>query len=227
MTLFGFEIPHSYQFLFTNPELKATLDKLELFLHNELKQGKIIYPKAPDILSGLRLTPFNRAKVIILGQDPYHGQDQANGLAFSVKPGIPIPPSLRNIFKEIRADLGMKVPEHGDLSHWASQGVLLLNTTLTVESGQPGSHFGKGWEAITDLIIKSLSDQQQNLVFMLWGAKSIKKQALVDENKHLVLTSAHPSPLSAYRGFFGSKQFSKCNNYLKNHHQSAVKWGAK
>ena len=168
--------------------------------------------------------PFNNVKVVILGQDPYHGPGQANGLCFSVNPGVAMPPSLINIFKEIQSDTGAPMPDNGDLSRWASQGVLLLNATLTVEEHRAGSHQGKGWETFTDHVISTLSQQRDNLVFILWGSYAKSKSALIDHQRHMVLTSPHPSPLSAHRGFFGNHHFSTANAYLASHGRTPIIW---
>lgn len=185
---------------------------------------KTIFPPAGKIFAAFNACPFDKVKVVILGQDPYHDYGQANGLCFSVSDGIPMPPSLINIFKEIRDDLGIEIPSSGNLERWAKQGVLLLNSTLTVEAHRAGSHQGKGWEEFTDEVIMRLANDRQNLVFMLWGSYAIKKGAFIDRNKHLVLTSPHPSPLSAYRGFFGNKHFSRANEYLIAHGESPIQW---
>ena len=184
-----------------------------------------IYPPAKFIFNAFELTPFDKVKVVILGQDPYHGPNQANGLAFSVNNGIKLPPSLVNIYKEIENDLGIKtINKRGCLDSWAKQGVLLLNATLTVRANQAGSHQNKGWEEFTDSVIKLLSDKKENLVFILWGNYAQKKGVVIDENKHLVIKSAHPSPLSAYNGFFGSKPFSQTNSYLIFSNQEPINW---
>lgn len=183
-----------------------------------------IFPKGKDIFRALDTTPLHRVRVVILGQDPYHGPGQANGLCFSVAPGIPLPPSLRNILKEINADLGIPIPTHGDLSAWAQQGVLLLNATLTVRAHQAASHQGRGWEVFTDAVIGEVSAYCDHVVFMLWGSYARKKATLVDLQKHLVLESPHPSPLSAHRGFFGNGHFSKANTYLQEHGHEAIRW---
>lgn len=184
-----------------------------------------IYPPAKFIFNAFELTPFDKVKVVILGQDPYHGPNQANGLAFSVNNGIKLPPSLVNIYKEIENDLGIKtINKGGCLDGWAKQGVLLLNATLTVRANQAGSHQNKGWEEFTDSVIKLLSDKKENLVFILWGNYAQKKGVVIDENKHLVIKSAHPSPLSAYNGFFGSKPFSQTNSYLIFSNQEPINW---
>ena len=187
-------------------------------------RSKTIFPPAAKIFAAFDACPFDHVKVVILGQDPYHDVGQANGLCFSVEPGIPMPPSLINIFKEIKSDIGTEMPENGDLSRWAEQGVLLLNATLTVEAHKAASHQGKGWEEFTDEVIMRLANDRENLVFMLWGSYAIKKGAFIDRNRHLVLTSPHPSPLSAYRGFFGNKHFSKANEYLTLHKKEPITW---
>lgn len=183
-----------------------------------------VYPPAPEVFNAFRYTTPDQIKVVILGQDPYHGPGQANGLAFSVNDGIDIPPSLKNIFKEIETDTGDKPFKSGDLSRWARQGVLLLNATLTVEEHNPGSHQGKGWEQFTDAVVEALNANFNNLVFMLWGSYAIKKGSIVDTARHLVLTSPHPSPLSAHRGFFGNHHFTKANQYLSDHGKTPVDW---
>ncbi len=183
-----------------------------------------IYPPGSKIFAAFDSCPFDDVKVVILGQDPYHGPGQANGLCFSVNPGIDIPPSLQNIFKEIHADTGAPIPADGDLTRWARQGVLLLNATLTVEAHQAGSHQGKGWETFTDHAIEALSRDRDNLVFILWGSYAKSKAPLIDKSRHLVLTSPHPSPLSAHRGFFGNHHFSLANDYLSRHGKTPVMW---
>lgn len=183
-----------------------------------------IYPPGSKIFAAFDSCPFDDVKVVILGQDPYHGPGQANGLCFSVNPGIDIPPSLQNIFKEIHADTGAPIPADGDLTRWARQGVLLLNATLTVEAHQAGSHQGKGWETFTDHAIEALSRDRDNLVFILWGSYAKSKAPLIDKSRHLVLTSPHPSPLSAHRGFFGNHHFSLANDYLSRHGKIPVMW---
>jgi uracil-DNA glycosylase len=197
---------------------------LKRFLETERSAGKTIYPKGSEWFSALDQTPFDDVRVVILGQDPYHGEGQAHGLCFSVREGVRPPPSLLNIYKEMKSDLGLEPPKHGDLSSWAKQGVLLLNSVLTVEAGRAASHQGKGWEQFTDRIIRQLNDEKQNLVFILWGSYAQKKAAFVDRNKHMVITSAHPSPLSAHNGFFGSKPFSRCNEYLLAHGLEPIDW---
>lgn len=194
------------------------------FLQHERQAGKVIYPQNDDIFAALNLTPFDQVKVVILGQDPYHGPNQAHGLSFSVKPGLKVPPSLVNIFKELESDLGIAPIKHGMLNSWAQQGVLLLNNVLTVEDGMAGSHHLKGWEKFTDAIIEILNEKKENLVFILWGSPAQKKAAKVDETKHFVLKSVHPSPLSSYRGFFGSKPFSKTNTFLESKNIQPINW---
>ena len=185
-----------------------------------------IYPPAPLLFHAFNFTPLNKVNVVILGQDPYHGAGQAMGLAFSVPDGVTIPPSLRNIYKEIESDLGVEQPASGNLTNWAKQGVLLLNTTLTVEEGKAGSHQGRGWEQFTDMVITTISEEREHVVFMLWGAHAAKKADLIDEGKHLILTAPHPSALSAHRGFFGCRHFSQCNEYLKNHAIEPIAWSS-
>lgn len=186
--------------------------------------SKTIYPNPKDIFRAFDMCPFDKVKVVILGQDPYHGVKQANGLCFAVHENISLPPSLQNIFKEIKNDIGIEPEKNGDLSRWAKQGVLLLNSTLTVRAGDAGSHQGKGWEEFTDAAIKKLSDEREHLVFILWGNYAKQKGKVIDRNKHLVLESAHPSPFSAYNGFFGCKHFSKANEYLKKCGEGEVDW---
>ena len=197
--------------------------KLTDFVRNEYASTQI-YPPGKLIFNAFNLCPFDKAKVVIIGQDPYHGPGQAHGLCFSVNDGVAFPPSLKNIFKEIQDDLGIPVPESGNLTRWANQGVLLLNATLTVRAHQAGSHQKKGWEEFTDAAIRALAEQREHLVFILWGAYAQKKGAFIDRNKHLVLASAHPSPLSAYNGFFGNKHFSQANEYLMAHGETPVCW---
>ncbi|WP_163538364.1 uracil-DNA glycosylase [Gracilibacillus sp. YIM 98692] len=196
---------------------------LREFLKQEYQQFTI-YPNMYDIFNALHYTSFQNVKVVILGQDPYHGPNQAHGLSFSVKPGITPPPSLKNIFKELHHDLGCPIPDHGYLVKWAEQGVLLLNNVLTVRQGQAHSHRGKGWEQFTDHIIEIINQKQDPVVYILWGSAAQKKQALIDQSKHFIIRSTHPSPLSAHRGFFGSKPFSKANNLLEKVGVSPVDW---
>lgn len=197
--------------------------RLTNFVRNEYAT-KQIFPPGRQIFAAFNATPFNEVKVVILGQDPYHDVGQANGLCFSVNDGIQFPPSLRNIFQEIHNDIGSPIPQSGDLTRWAKQGVLLLNATLTVEAHKAASHQRQGWEQFTDEVISHLSNHRQNLVFILWGSYAISKRSLIDPDKHLILTSVHPSPLSAYRGFFGNKHFSKANNYLVEHGKTPITW---
>ncbi|MDO4627327.1 MAG: uracil-DNA glycosylase [Pasteurellaceae bacterium] len=188
-------------------------------------QGKIVYPPQADVFNAFKLTEFDQVKVVILGQDPYHGPNQAHGLAFSVKPNVSPPPSLVNIYKELATDIeGFQTPNHGYLVQWATQGVLLLNTVLTVEQGQAHSHRDFGWETFTDQVIAKLNEQRENLVFLLWGSHAQKKGQFIDRYKHCVLNAPHPSPLSAHRGFFGCQHFSKANDYLRQHQLSEINW---
>lgn len=198
--------------------------ELRSFLDREEKSGKTIFPQTNDIFAALNLTPFEKVKVVILGQDPYHGPNQAHGLCFSVKPGVKTPPSLVNIFKELNSDLGITPPQHGCLDAWGRQGVLLLNNVLTVEDGKAGSHHLKGWEPFTDKIIELLNEKKENLVFILWGSPAQKKAQKVDPQKHFIIKSVHPSPLSSYRGFFGSKPFSQANGFLESKGIQPIDW---
>ena len=202
---------------------KEYFDRLTRIVRHDYAAGKV-YPPASRIFAAFDASPFDKTKVVIIGQDPYHGPGQANGLAFSVNPGIPFPPSLRNILTEVSTDTGAPIPESGDLSRWAEQGVLLLNTSLTVREGAPKSHSGIGWENLTDAAVRALSDKREGLVFLLWGSDAIRKGSYIDRSKHLVLTSPHPSPLSAYRGFFGNHHFSKANEWLQSHGETPIKW---
>jgi len=199
--------------------------QLVTFLKTEKVLGRIIYPPGPLIFNAFNTTPFNQVQVVILGQDPYHGKGQAHGLSFSVPDGIKPPPSLVNIFKEIRSDLGVEMPaDYGNLTHWASQGVFLLNAILTVRNNEPASHSKFGWGEFTDRVIEKISDQTEHTVFLLWGRFAQDKQVLIDETRHLVLKAAHPSPFSAANGFFGCKHFSKTNQYLSNHGKMPIDW---
>jgi len=197
---------------------------LRQFLLERKQQGSVIYPPGDLIFNALNTTPFDEVKVVILGQDPYHGPGQAHGLCFSVPEGVAIPPSLVNIYKELEADLETSPPRSGNLQHWAEQGVLLLNAVLTVERGNAGSHQGKGWERFTDRVISELNENRDGLVFMLWGNYALKKGAMIDRDRHLVLTAPHPSPLSAHRGFFGCRHFSSANEWLKKYDLVPVDW---
>jgi len=203
---------------------KPYMQGLRDFLLAEKQQSKVIYPKSDLIFNALNTTLFDDVKVVILGQDPYHGPGQAHGLCFSVLPDVRIPPSLLNIFKELHQDLGFEIPKHGYLQSWAEQGVLLLNATLTVEQNQAGSHQKKGWEQFTDSIVQLLNKQCEGLVFLLWGNYAQNKGALIDTKKHLVLKAPHPSPLSAHRGFFGTQHFSKTNTYLVKQGHQPIDW---
>lgn len=193
-------------------------------VRKEYASGTPVFPPPAKIFAAFDACPFADVKVVIIGQDPYHGPGQANGLCFSVAPGVPMPPSLLNIFKEINADTGRPIPPDGDLSRWARQGVLLLNSALTVRAHQAKSHAGWGWETFTDAAVRAIAEQRENIVFMLWGADAIKKGAFISRDRHLVLTSPHPSPLSAYRGFFGNKHFSSANRYLEAHGMTPIEW---
>ena len=215
-----------------SPSWKKALDaefgqgyfsSLTEFVKNEYKTTKV-YPPPAQIFRAFDECPFDQVKVVIIGQDPYHGPGQAHGLCFSVNEGVQLPPSLQNIFKEIASDIGAPVPKNGDLTRWVKQGVLLLNATLTVRAGQAGSHQGKGWEKFTDAAIRALSDQREGIVFLLWGRYAQQKESLIDTSKHLVLKTVHPSPLSAYAGWFGSKHFSKANAYLIEKKKEPIQW---
>lgn len=202
------------------PDMQA----LSGFLRSEKQAGKVIYPPGPDIFNAFSHTPFDAVRVVILGQDPYHGPNQAHGLCFSVRPGVQTPPSLQNIFKEINRDLGIAPPDHGCLTPWADRGVLLLNATLTVQQGMAGSHQGKGWEGFTDAAIGALNREREGLVFMLWGSYAQKKGQLIDGQRHCILRSVHPSPLSAHRGFLGCGHFSAANQYLESRGVAPIDW---
>lgn len=202
---------------------KEYFKRLTEFVRQEYST-KQIFPPGRQIFAAFDSTPFPDVKVVILGQDPYHDVGQANGLCFSVNDGIPFPPSLRNIFKEIESDIGTPIPQSGDLSRWAKQGVLLLNATLTVEAHRAGSHQRRGWEEFTDQVINHLATKRNNIVFILWGSYAIGKGSFIDRNRHLVLTSVHPSPLSAHRGFFGNHHFSRANQYLIEHGKTPIEW---
>jgi uracil-DNA glycosylase len=205
---------------FKKPYFKQVAEHLK----TEKEQGKTIYPAGSHIFHAFDATPFDKVKVVILGQDPYHGPRQAHGLSFSVQKGVPPPPSLINIFKELHEDTGTPIPKHGNLEHWSSQGVLLLNASLTVRAGEPMSHSKIGWHHFTDRVIAKISDLREHVVFILWGRFAQEKAALIDARRHLILKSAHPSPLSAHNGFFGSHPFSKTNDYLVKHGQHPIDW---
>ena len=194
------------------------------FLLAQKAAGKVIYPPSYEWFAAFDTTPFDKVRVVILGQDPYHGPGQAHGLCFSVLPGVKVPPSLANVYKELEADLGLTIPDQGCLTHWAEQGVLLLNATLTVEQADAGAHQGKGWETFTDKAIRALNDQREGIVFLLWGSYAQKKGAFIDQSRHLVLQSVHPSPLSAYRGFLGCKHFSATNDFLQQQGAVPIDW---
>lgn len=202
---------------------KPYFEALTHFVKNEYAQG-VVYPPGKLIFNAFNLCPFDRVKVVIIGQDPYHGPGQAHGLCFSVNDGIAFPPSLVNIFKELKNDMGIEKPASGNLTRWAEQGVLMLNATLTVRAHQAGSHQRQGWETFTDAVIRKLAEDREHLVFILWGGYAQRKGAFIDRNRHLVLASAHPSPLSAYNGFFGNKHFSRTNEYLIAHGEKPIVW---
>ena len=203
---------------------KPYMVQLKKFLKSELDKKKRIFPKPSEYFAAFNETPIENVRVVIIGQDPYHGEGQAHGLCFSVKENVKVPPSLLNIYKEIHRDLGMPIPQSGDLTHWARQGVLLLNATLSVEAGKAGSHQKKGWETFTDRVIEVLSEQGQDIVFVLWGSYAQKKGEIIDRTKHIVLESSHPSPLSAHRGFLGCGHFSKINQFLQQKGQDPIEW---
>jgi len=217
------QIEESWKEILIDEFNKPYFSQLKDFLVEEKKQH-IIYPPGPLIFNAFNKTPFDKVKIVLLGQDPYHGPGQAHGLCFSVPEGVQPPPSLINIFKEINSDLGIPVPPNGDLIRWAEQGVLLLNAILTVRAGQASSHREHGWEQFTDAVIKSISDKKSGVVFLLWGKYARSKKALIDGNKHLILEAPHPSPYSADYGFFGCRHFSKANNYLVQQGKEPVKW---
>lgn len=202
---------------------KEYFEQLTEFVRQEYQQATV-YPPGPLIFNAFNLCPFDRVKVVLIGQDPYHGPGQAQGLCFSVNEGVTFPPSLVNIFKELESDLGIQRPTSGSLVRWAEQGVFLLNATLTVREHQPGSHQNRGWESFTDAVIRLLATEKEHLVFILWGGYAQRKGAFIDRNRHCVITSPHPSPLSAYHGFFGTKPFSRTNDYLTAHGLSPIQW---
>lgn len=217
------KIHSSWKSLLSQEFSQPYFEKLIGFVKNEYQAGTI-YPPGGLIFNAFELCPFDELKVVILGQDPYHGAGQAHGLSFSVKEGVKPPPSLVNIYKEINSDLDIPIPPGGNLERWATQGVLLLNATLTVKANNPGSHQGQGWEEFTDAVIKVISDKKEHIVFLLWGKFAQSKEVLIDTSKHLVLKAAHPSPYSANSGFFGSKHFSKTNQYLEQHGLNPINW---
>lgn len=217
-------LPPSWQAALSPALAQPYMQSLLAFLQHEEAQGKTIFPPAPLIFNAFNQTPFEKVRVVIIGQDPYHGPGQAHGLSFSVPSGTALPPSLRNIFKELASDLGIHRPGSGDLTPWANQGVLLLNAILTVEMAQAGAHQNRGWELFTDAAIAALNAERSGLIFVLWGSYAQKKGALIDPNRHLILQSAHPSPLSAHRGFFGSRPFSAINAHLLRQGQTPIEW---
>ncbi len=219
------KMPEDWKLALSDELTSQNMDNLREFLRQEYSAGKTIYPKGSQMFNAFNLTPLSEVKVVILGQDPYHGPGQAMGLSFSVPKIIPKPPSLNNILKEMADDIGTVPSRHGDLTHWAKQGVLLLNASLTVEEGDAGSHQGKGWEQFTDAVIDVINKQTEHTVFILWGSKAKLKGKFIDTDKHLILSAVHPSPLAANRGgFFGTKPFSKANEYLIQHGKSAIDW---
>lgn len=219
------KMPEDWKLALADELTSQNMDNLREFLRQEYSAGKTIYPKGSQMFNAFNLTPLSEVKVVILGQDPYHGPGQAMGLSFSVPKIIPKPPSLNNILKEMADDIGTVPSRHGDLTHWAKQGVLLLNASLTVEEGDAGSHQGKGWEQFTDAVIDVINKQTEHTVFILWGSKAKLKGKFIDTDKHLILSAVHPSPLAANRGgFFGTKPFSKANEYLMQHGKSAIDW---
>lgn len=224
MNLLDIKFDKSWQKIMAEEFNKSYFLALSQFLAEEEKNGELIYPEQQQLFSAFNLTPFEKVQVIILGQDPYHDSGQAEGLSFSVPAGKKIPPSLQNIFKELKSDLAIPIPTTGSLENWAKQGVLLLNSILSVRAHQPGSHRQKGWELFTDEIIKQLSSQKEGLIFLLWGKYAQEKENLIDRNKHYVLTSTHPSPFSAYRGFLGCKHFSKTNELLVFQAKTPINW---
>ncbi|MEJ5168775.1 MAG: uracil-DNA glycosylase [Arcobacteraceae bacterium] len=217
------QIEPSWKEVLKDEFTKEYFVELKRFLIEE-KQNYTIYPKGSDMFNAFSYTPFDDVKVVIIGQDPYHGANQAHGLAFSVLDGVAFPPSLRNIFQELNSDIGCPTPKSGNLSSWAKQGVFLINTVLSVREGQAHSHAKHGWEIFTDSVIKKISDKKQNVVFILWGSPAIAKSKLIDSSKHHIITSPHPSPLSSYRGFFGSKPFSKTNEFLASRGIEKIEW---
>ncbi|UNU73262.1 uracil-DNA glycosylase [Moraxella nasovis] len=219
------QLPDDFKFALADVLTSDSMASLRAFLQAEYAQNKTIYPPKSQIFNALNTTPLSQVKVVILGQDPYHGAGQAMGLSFSVPKVVPKPPSLQNILKELSNDLHIPISNHGDLTYWASQGVLLLNAVLTVEAGRAGSHAGKGWELFTDAVIDVINTQTTNTVFILWGSYAKKKGRFIDPNRHLILTANHPSPLSANRGgFFGTSPFSRTNDYLIRHGKAPIDW---
>lgn len=217
------KIEQSWKDLLHEEFSKPYFTELAEFVRSEYRMYKV-YPPGPQIFNAFNLCPFSEVKAVIIGQDPYHGPGQAHGLCFSVNDGVPFPPSLRNIFKEVSSDVGVPIPQSGNLARWASQGVLLLNATLTVREHSAGSHQRHGWETFTDSVIRIVSDQKENVVFILWGSYAQSKAALIDSSRHLVLCSVHPSPLSAHAGFFGNHHFSRANDYLVSRGKAPIEW---
>ncbi|MBU0577496.1 uracil-DNA glycosylase [Patescibacteria group bacterium] len=217
------KIEQSWQEVLEEEFSKPYFEELTNFVREEYGVKKV-FPPPKDIFKAFDLCPFDKVKVVMLGQDPYHGPGQAHGLCFSVNQGVPMPPSLVNIYKEIQSDVGGEIPKHGNLEHWAEQGVFLLNAILSVVAGMPTSHQNKGWETFTDEVIRLISEKKEHVVFMLWGAYAQSKEWMIDDSKHLVLKAPHPSPLSAHRGFFGCKHFSKANKYLRENGLKEIEW---
>jgi uracil-DNA glycosylase len=218
------KIEDSWKKILKDEFAKPYFQQIALHLKTEKSQGKTIYPPGSLIFNAFNTTPIDKLKVVILGQDPYHGPNQAHGLCFSVQNGVPPPPSLINIFKELQEDIGINIPNHGNLTHWAEQGVFLLNASLTVRAGEPMSHAKIGWATFTDTVIKKISEIEKHVVFLLWGKFAQEKSVLIDQSKHLILRAAHPSPLSAYAGFFGCKHFSKANAWLMSKGIDPIDW---
>ena len=217
------ELEHSWKKILIDEFQKDYFKQLKLFLLDEKKKYRV-FPEGKNMFTAFNLTPFNNVKVVILGQDPYHGNEQAHGLSFSVEDGIKQPPSLKNIFKELSSDLDLSIPVSGNLSSWAKQGVLLLNATLSVRAGKAGSHQKRGWEQFTNRVIREISDKKENVIFLLWGRFAQNKAELIDKKKHYILKASHPSPFSAYSGFFGCKHFSKTNEILKSQDVEKINW---
>lgn len=217
-------LPPSWRAYLADEFEQPYMRQLMSFLTCEEQSGKQIFPRNSDIFSAFDSTPLERVKVVVLGQDPYHGAGQAHGLAFSVKAGVKVPPSLRNIYKELNTELGLPIPDHGQLTAWAQRGVLLLNSVLTVQSAQAGSHQGRGWERFTDKVIQVINDRREGIVFLLWGSYAQRKGMMIDRQRHCVLEAAHPSPLSAYRGFFGCGHFAATNDYLISQKRTPIDW---
>lgn len=218
------KIGESWKKILQSEFSKPYFEQIASHIKTEKSQGKTIYPPGSVIFNAFDTTPFEKVKVVILGQDPYHGHGQAHGLCFSVQYGVPPPPSLINMYKELQSDIGFRIPQHGNLTNWAKQGVFLLNASLTVRAGEPMSHSKIGWAQFTDTVIRKISELRESVVFMLWGKFAQEKRTLIDENKHLVLKAAHPSPLSAHAGFFGCRHFSKANEYLVSKGIEPVDW---